>query len=137
MLGKKPEPQFEALPLGSPRPSVSYIVTKPGRLRFSLPKPYVTHEPTHGKPIRDMPVLIMNRAGEWLLELVQHEWMKAILSTCCATCGKISEPHLPQSPYCRKRNGDFITGPTWSVKKPVFLSKPGNACPSRRASSGL
>src|SRR5580692_4253568 len=112
MLGKKPEPQFEAFPLGRPRPSVSYIVTKPGRLLFSLPTPYVTHEPMQGKPILDMPVLIMNSAGEWLFDVVQHEWMKAILSTWRATFGKISEPHLPQSPYCRKRKGDLITGPT-------------------------
>lgn len=64
MLGKKPEPQFDAFPFGRPRPSVSYIVTNPGRLLFSLPRPYVTQEPMQGKPIRDMPVLIMNRAGE-------------------------------------------------------------------------
>ena len=90
-----------------------------------------------GKPIRDMPVLIMNRAGEWLFDVDQHEWMKAILSTCWAMFGKISEPHLPHWPCCEKRNGDFITGPTWSVKNPVFLSKPLSSWPSRLASSGL
>src|SRR3954470_15136213 len=98
MLGRKPAPQFDALPLGRPRPSVSYIVTKPGRLRFSLPSPYVTHEPTQGNPIRDMPVLIMNNAGEWLFEVVQHEWMNAILSTWPPSFGKISETHLPHCP---------------------------------------
>src|SRR5262245_36640508 len=63
--------------------------------------------------------------------------MKAISSTCCAIPGKTSLTHAPDSPYCANLNGDFITGPTCSLKKPVFLSKPTNSCPSRFSSSDL
>ena len=38
--------------------------------------------------MRVMPVLILNRAGEWLFDSVQQEWMNAILSTCLAMFGK-------------------------------------------------
>ena len=41
-----------------------------------------------GKPMRVMPVLILNSAGEWLFESVQHEWRNAILSTCLAMLRK-------------------------------------------------
>ena len=50
--------------------------------------------------------------------------MNAISSTCSAMLGKISETQAPDWPCCANLNGDFISGPTWSVKKPVFLSKP-------------
>ena len=39
---------------------------KPGRFWFSVPIPYVTHDPTQGNPIRAIPVFIWNCAGEWL-----------------------------------------------------------------------
>jgi hypothetical protein len=71
------------------------MATNAGRLRLELPRPYVTHEPTQGKPMRAMPVLILKRAGEWLFESVQHECRNAILSTCRAMCGKRSETHAP------------------------------------------
>jgi hypothetical protein len=41
----------------------------------------VTHAPTDGKPMRLMPVLSWNRAGEWLLVSVKHEWTNAMSST--------------------------------------------------------
>src|SRR2546421_2103741 len=127
MPGRNPGLQFDAFPLGRPRPSVSYITTNPGRSWFSLPRPYVTHDPTQGKPIRLIPVLISNRAGEWLFVSVWHAWRKAIWSTWRDRFGKISETHAPDSPCRRNSNGDFINGPTCSVKKPVFLSKPGSS----------
>ena len=73
MPGRKPGLQFDACPLGNPRPSVSYIATNAGRFWFSVPSPYVTHDPTHGKPIRLIPVLISKSAGEWLFVSVKHE----------------------------------------------------------------
>ena len=66
-----------------------------------------------------MPVFIMNRAGEWLFVSVKHEWMNAILSTCSPRFGKISETILPDSPCGVNWNGDFISAPTWFLKKPV------------------
>ena len=90
----------------------SLITTNPGRFWLSLPRPYVTQEPTHGKPIRAMPVFIMKRAGEWLFDSVKTEWRNAILSTCRPRFGKISETILPHSPRGLNRNGDFINAPT-------------------------
>ena len=58
-------------------------------------------------------------------------------STCFASPGKISDAHVPDSPCWANLNGDFINGPTWSVKNPVSLSNPFNSWPSRFASSGL
>src|SRR5436853_6900284 len=105
MPGRKPAPQFWAGPFGTPRPSVAYIATNAGRFALGLPRPYVTHEPTHGKPIRVMPVLILNSAGEWLLESVQHEWMNAIRSTCFAMFGKMSAAQAPLWPWRANLNG--------------------------------
>src|SRR5262249_4706214 len=112
MPGRKPAPQFEAWPFGRPRPSVSYMVTNAGRFWLSLPRPYVTHEPTHGKPMRLMPVLVWNSAGGGLLVSVKHEWMNAMSSTCFAMLGKISETQVPDRPCCAHWNGDFMSGPT-------------------------
>jgi hypothetical protein len=87
--------------------------------------------------MRVEPVLIMNSAGLWLFDSVWQEWMNAILSTCRAMCGKRSLTHVPLCPCCAQSNGDFISGPTASVKKPVLLSKPSSFFPSLFASSGL
>ena len=66
--GKSPaemrRPSSPRGPWGARGPSGSLITTNPGRFSASLPRPYVTHEPTHGKPMRGIPVFIMNRAGE-------------------------------------------------------------------------
>src|SRR5438046_2090409 len=113
------------------------MVTNAGRFSLSLPRPYVTHEPTQGKPMRGRPVLIWNRAGAWLFVSVQHEWTKAILSTWRARLGKISGTHVPDRPCCRHLNGDFISGPTSLTKKPVLLSKPFSSLPSAFARPGL
>ncbi len=87
--------------------------------------------------MRLKPVLISNSAGEWLLVLLKQEWMNAMRSTCSPIFGKISETHAPDCPRCSNLKGDRINGPTCSVKKPVFLSKPSSSWPSRLASSGL
>src|SRR5262245_56621281 len=137
MPGRKPAPQFSAWPLGRPRPRVSYMVTKAGRFALSLPRPYVTHEPTQGKPMRGKPVLIWNRAGAWLFVSVQHEWTNPILSTCFTRFGKISGTHVPDWPCRFQANGDFISGPTSLTKKPVLLSKPFSSLPSALMSPGL
>src|SRR5579884_673267 len=87
--------------------------------------------------MRLWPVLIWNRAGEWLLVSVKQECRKARSSTWRARLGKISGTHVPDRPCCFQAKGDFISGPTWSAKKPVVLSKSLSSWPSRLASSGL
>src|SRR5258707_258179 len=111
MPGRKPAPQLSECPLGMPRPSVSYMTTNAGRFWLSDPRPYVTHEPRHGKPMRVIPVLILNSAGEWLFESVQHEYTKPILSTCLAILGNNSDTQAPLWPCWANLNGDFISGP--------------------------
>src|SRR5207247_2635932 len=47
------------------------------------------------------------------------------------------EAQAPHWPWRAKANGDFMSGPTWSLKNPVAGSKPFSSWPSRLASSGL
>ena len=83
----------------------------------------------------------MNSAGEWLFDSVKTECRNAILSTCRPRFGKISETILPEPPRGVNRNGDFISAPTWSLKKPVvFLNDGSNSridLPCQRSSAGL
>ena len=58
-------------------------------------------------------------------------------STCRAMFGKISETQVPDWPCLANLKGDFISGPTWSVKNPVSLSNPSSSWPCRFSSSGL
>ena len=76
--------------------------------------------------MRVTPVLMAKSAGLWLLDWVCSEWMNAILSTCFARFGKISETQEPLWPCWVKANGDFISGPTSLAKKPVNLSMPSS-----------
>ncbi len=94
-----------------------------------------------GKPIRGIPVFIMNSAGEWLFDSVKTECRNAILSTCRPRFGKISETILPDPPRGVNRNGDFISAPTWFLKKPVVFWNVGSNSridlPCQRSSAGL
>src|SRR6185369_3013124 len=51
--GKNPLPQTLLPASGNFPPEVN--TTKPGRFSFSVPKPYVTHEPRLGRPSRGEP----------------------------------------------------------------------------------
>jgi hypothetical protein len=42
------------------------MAMKPGRFWLSVPRPYVTHDPTLGRTNRDSPVFIKRREGSWL-----------------------------------------------------------------------
>src|SRR5262245_57757629 len=39
--------------------------TKPGRFLFSVPSPYVSHDPIEGRPTCVWPVFIMSIDGSW------------------------------------------------------------------------
>src|SRR5688500_19632837 len=58
--------------------------------------------------------------------------MKAKSSTCFATFGYFSQTHAPDSPYCLKLKGDFISGPGFPLNTSISIR-----CPSRLVSSGL
>ena len=64
IFGKKPGDQI-GLP---PRGMWPCKTTKPGKFWFCVPSPYVTHEPTAGRPCRNMPEFISNMAGVWLFD---------------------------------------------------------------------
>ena len=86
-----------------------------------------------------MPVLILNRAGEWLFDSVQHEWMNAILSTCLAMCGKISETHVPALAVLRElerrlhQRADLV-GEEAGVLVEALAAPGRRACPARACS---
>src|SRR3954467_663337 len=52
-------------------------------------------------------------------------------STCFATFVYLSQTHAPDSPYCLKENGDFMSGPglplsvSMAIFLPLFLSSSG------------
>ena len=59
----------------------SVITTNEGRFSFSVPSPYVTHEPRHGRPAIGEPVFIWHTPPEWLIAFVQHDRITAMSST--------------------------------------------------------
>src|SRR5437762_9287085 len=93
------------------------MTTKPGRFSLTLPRPYVTHEPRHGLPLRMRPEFIISMAEPWIGDSAYIEWRKAMSSTQVPRCGNRSETHLPHWPYCL--NDHF--GPT---TRPSFLCPP-------------
>src|SRR5262245_24152406 len=93
------------------------MTTKPGRFSFTLPRPYVTHEPMHGFPLRMRPAFIMSSAEPWIGDSAYIECRNAMSSTQPPTCGKRSDTSLPHSPY--GLNAHF--GPT---TRPWFLCPP-------------
>src|SRR2546426_5886160 len=58
--------------------------------------------------------------------------MKAKSSTCLATFGYFSQTHAPDSPYCLKLKGDFISGPGFPLNTSMSIR-----CPSRLVRSGF
>src|SRR6202035_1062489 len=73
---------------------------KPGKLLFSVPSPYVTHEPSDGRTKLAAPVCNRNVASPWARPSVYILLITHRSSACCATCGKSSETQRPHSP-CR------------------------------------
>jgi hypothetical protein len=73
----------------------------------------VTHEPTQGKPIRVMPVLIMNRAGRVVVRLGEAGVDERHVVDVLRQVREDLETHVPHWPWRANSNGDFISGPTW------------------------
>src|SRR5262245_30169647 len=100
------------------------MTTKPGRFSLTLPRPYVTHEPRHGWPLRIRPEFIISMAEPWIGDSAYIEWRKAMSSTQVPRCGNTSETHLPHRPYCL----NWYFGPTirpwflWPPRPKVFTA---------------
>src|SRR5690242_11666692 len=88
-------PQLRAPPLGS-LPSLR--TTKPGKLRFSLPRPQSTHEPRLGRPARIEPVFIWQTPPTCNSASDQHERTTHRSSAQVAVCGSQSEISRPDWP---------------------------------------
>src|SRR5262245_44202131 len=69
-----------------------------GRFSPTLPRPYVTHEPSDGWPISVRPVWSSYIAGAWTVELHQQPCKYATSSTHSAKCGMRSLTHSPLLP---------------------------------------
>ena len=70
-----------------------------GRFWFSVPSPYVTHEPRLGRTSRASPQFISSSDGSWFGTLACIERMTAMSSMHSPTCGKSSLTSMPLFPY--------------------------------------
>src|SRR5688500_10037904 len=94
----KPAPQLRGPLMGEVFESVR--TQKAGRFWFSVPRPYVTHAPSDGRPARTEPVFIWHTPPEWLMPSETHERMTAMSSAISAWCGIQSLIHRPLLPCC-------------------------------------
>src|SRR5262245_7862411 len=101
-----PLDQFLA-PLIGP-PEWSSLTTNPGKFSFSLPRPYVTHDPRAGCPDRIRPEFIMSMADPWIGDSAYMLCTNAMSSTHDPMFGNRSLTILPHLPY----GSNFHFGPT-------------------------
>src|SRR4051812_7477695 len=83
------------------------MVMNPGMLWFSLPRPYVIHEPMDGRTNVSLPVCSSSSAPPWR-EFDPHiDLMKHISSTRFDNSGNNSLTHMPLPPCCLNSQGDL------------------------------
>src|SRR5215470_14820246 len=92
------------------------MVMKPGRFRFSVPRPYVTHEPMLGRTNVSLPVCSSSSAPPCREFEPYIELMMQRSSTHLATCGNSSLTQAPDWPYCLNDQGDFSRLPVCDEK---------------------
>src|SRR5262245_49261828 len=100
---------------------------KPGRFWFSVPRPYVTHEPRLGRIISESPQFISINEGSWLGSSVCIERMTQRSSAHAPTWGNSSLTSSPLCPYLRNRNGEGKAAP---VLRSVRGFPPGKDLPA-------
>ena len=99
--GRNPLVQLKAPPAAFGMPRASGRTTKPGRLSFSVPRPYESQEPIAGKPIWRNPVFAWKMPGMWLAVSATIELITVSSSATSARLGNRSEtqsPLLPAAP---------------------------------------
>jgi hypothetical protein len=82
------------------------MAMKPGRFWFSLPRPYVTHEPIDGRGSRASPQFMSISDGSWLGTSACMERMTHRSSACFAVWAKISLTSMPLWPYFWNLKGE-------------------------------
>src|SRR5215813_11162331 len=73
--------------------------TKPGRFLFSTPSPYVSHEPSDGRPAWLKPVFIISIDGSWFGISVFIDRIQQMLSAHSPRLGNRSLTSIPHWPY--------------------------------------
>src|SRR5919112_1321092 len=82
------------------------MTTKPGKFWFSLPMPYVSHDPRLGRLNTCSPVFICKHAPLWLMLSTTIERTTHRSSTQLAMFGSSSETSVPHSPCLANFHGD-------------------------------
>src|SRR5690349_14340941 len=111
------------------------MVTKPGKSRFSVPKPYVIHDPMLGRTKVSDPVCSSSNAPPWREFEPCIDLMKQRSSTQVAMCGNNSDTHIPLCPCCWNAKGDLSRLPVALDTTRGFGN--GSGFPSSAASFGL
>src|SRR5437867_2907231 len=88
-----------------------HIAMKPGRFRFSVPSPYVTHDPTLGRLIWASPQFISINDGSWFGSSACIERITQMSSMLSATRGNNSLTSRPLWPYFLNLNGEGNAAP--------------------------
>src|ERR1019366_787093 len=104
----KPVPQLRC-PLLT-EAALSCITMNAGRFSLTVPRPYVTHAPSEGRPPTMEPVFIWLTPLEWFRPLAQQERMTARSSAQVAMFGSQSETESPLSPCLAQRRRDARIG---------------------------
>ena len=79
---------------------------KPGRFWFSLPKPYITHEPMLGRVICASPQFMSMSDGSWLGTSACIDRMTHMSSMQVPSWGKISLTSTPDLPIFLNWKGE-------------------------------
>src|SRR5688572_27541558 len=98
---------------------------KAGKFWFSVPNPYVVHDPKLGRTKRASPQFINNSDGSWLGTLAWSDRSTVNSSITSPTLEKISLTSIPLSPYFLNLKGDGRAAPVLrSVRKVFGISRP-------------
>src|SRR6185436_6031181 len=108
---------------------------KPGRFWFSVPRPYVSHEPMLGRDGRGSPQFISSSDGSWLGSSACIPRITQRSSTDWARLGKSSLTSIPLWPYFL--NLKLEGNATLPFVLPPFWNSDGRALPDRRSSAGF
>ena len=136
-VGRKPEPQQLFPPSGAFSPETS--TTKPGRSRFSLPSPYVSHAPIDGRPTIWWPVFMKICAGAWLNWVVWTVRTRATSSAIARKRGSRLETSMPDCPHFSNVYGEPRRRgvPLMKANRSPFTSSSGIGWPECFCSAGF
>ena len=89
------------------------MTMKPGRFWFSLPRPYVSHDPMLGRMSRASPQFMRRSEGSWFGTSACIDRMTHISSIDSAVCLKSSLTSIPDFPRFSNLNIDGNAAPVF------------------------